>query len=68
MGAFIKLKHRFNNWYGGKLEGADMKNGIPGHIRRPWLAGVVNAVRREYKWIITTLIAIIALLLVYFRE
>lgn len=65
-----ELKKRFLDWYSGKHVGMSDEGGIyiSGHIKRPWLAIVVGYVRREYKWIIASIIALLLLWIAYHRS
>jgi len=66
---FKKIKVRVRNWYLGEFVKGWTSGGVayPGGIRRPWVAVKFDWCRKEYKWIITTLIAIAGLLIAYFR-
>lgn len=61
------IKNRVRNWWLGKLVGASSISpiGVSGHIKRPWLAKLYYSYRKEIKWIITTIIALIALLIAF---
>lgn len=67
---FQKLKDKFDDWYGYKYvqPDRDEDSGVVfiGHFERHWTADAVSAVLKfieaEWKWIITTLLAIIAIL------
>ena len=67
---FIKnIKNRIHKWYLGKHSGFSIDGGLakPGYIKRPWLAIIFNFVKREYKWVIGVLIALLMAYLVYRR-
>ena len=67
MTKFKDIKSRLHDWYLGKLVGSSNENGlfISGHMERPWLAKAVNFVRREYKWVIGVIIALLGLYVAY---
>ena len=61
------IKKRVHNWYLGKHIGASSGGGlaVSGHIKRPWLAKIYDLCCKEFKWIITTLIALAFLLIAF---
>lgn len=66
----MNIIERFKDWYLGKHVGMSSRNGvfISGHLERPWLAHVVDWLSDNGKWVVTTLIALAALLVAYFRR
>ena len=61
------LKERIHKWYLGEfVEGFSVNNLVyPGGIRRPRIVGLINFVRREYKWIIGLIIAMLMIYLTW---
>ena len=61
MGIFSRIAERIAKWYRGPFIAHDSPVFTSGHHEPPLLARILRAVAREWKWLIGTAVAIVAI-------